>query len=40
MMCLRQNADQVSEACKAALAKMPRRAPGGEQGGGQGGGEG
>ncbi|HKR88938.1 MAG TPA: efflux RND transporter periplasmic adaptor subunit [Phenylobacterium sp.] len=36
MMCLRQNADQVSAACKAALAKLPHRAPGGGQGGGAG----
>jgi len=36
MMCLRDNADQASAGCKAALAKMPRRGPGGG-GGGQGG---
>jgi hypothetical protein len=41
MMCLRQNADQASAGCKAALAKLPHRAPSGDhQGGGQGGGEG
>lgn len=28
MMCLRQNAEQTSAACQAALAKMPRRAAG------------
>ena len=28
-MCLRQSADQASAGCKAALAKMPHRAPGG-----------
>jgi hypothetical protein len=33
-MCLRQNADKASGPCKAALAKMPRRGPGGGQGGG------
>ena len=35
MICLRQNADQVSAGCKAALAKLPRRNPpgGGATGG-------
>lgn len=33
-MCLRQNADKAGGACKAAMAKMPRRGPGGGQGGG------
>ncbi|HSV03871.1 MAG TPA: hypothetical protein VLI41_11775 [Phenylobacterium sp.] len=27
MMCLRDNADKVSQGCKDAIAKMPRRAP-------------
>jgi multidrug efflux system membrane fusion protein len=41
MMCLRQNADQLSAGCKAALAKLPHRSGGGGQGGGgQGGGAG
>jgi len=30
MMCLRQNDDKLSAACKAARAKMPRRPPAGE----------
>ena len=33
-MCLRQNADQASAGCKAALAKMPRRGQGGPPPGG------
>ena len=33
MMCLRQNADQLSAGCKAAAAKLPHRAPGGGEGG-------
>jgi multidrug efflux system membrane fusion protein len=33
-MCLRQNAAKASATCQAAMAKMPRRAPGGGQGGG------
>ena len=36
MMCLRQNADQLSAGCKAAVAKLPHRAPGGGEGGGAG----
>jgi hypothetical protein len=36
MMCLRQNADQASAACKAAMAKAPHRAPSDSPGGGQG----
>jgi hypothetical protein len=28
-MCLRENADQASGACKAAVARMPHRPPGG-----------
>jgi multidrug efflux system membrane fusion protein len=39
-MCLRQNADQASAGCKAALARMPHRPPGGGSGGGFGGGQG
>jgi len=27
MMCLRDNADKVSQGCKDAMAKMPRRGP-------------
>ncbi|MDB5419769.1 MAG: hypothetical protein JWP50_3188, partial [Phenylobacterium sp.] len=38
IMCLRQNAAKASPACQAALAKMPRRGPGG--GGPPGGSEG
>ena len=34
MICLRQNADQLSAGCKAAVAKLPHRASGGGQGGG------
>ena len=33
-MCLRQSADQASAGCKAAMAKMPHRAPDGGGGGG------
>jgi multidrug efflux system membrane fusion protein len=40
MMCLRQNADQLSAGCKAAVAKLPHRSGGGGQAGGQGGGAG
>jgi multidrug efflux system membrane fusion protein len=36
-MCLRQNADKASAACKDAMAKMPHRRPGGGGGGGEGG---
>jgi len=33
MMCLRQNVDQASAGCKAAVAKLPRRGSGGGSGG-------
>ncbi|MDB5492764.1 MAG: hypothetical protein JWP86_101, partial [Phenylobacterium sp.] len=33
-MCLRQNADKASAACQGAMARMPRRGPGGGSGGG------
>jgi hypothetical protein len=36
-ICLRQNAAQASAACQSAMAKMPRRRPGGGDGGGAGG---
>jgi len=38
-MCLRQTSDKASAACKAALANMPSRSPGGGQNAGQGGGQ-